>query len=142
MNLSSTISVYGGGPGSGCVGPNCGRPREQELLDKALAHIPAEHAEGIKVSVADLRRSYGLSKGGKVYIDKTALLTEHPLFIAGVLYHEMVHSRQDHKKMDWRRREDEARRKTVQWALYKKVADDDHEGKAALQKVIKESDNR
>jgi hypothetical protein len=27
MNLEVTLSVYGGGPGSGCVGPNCGRPK-------------------------------------------------------------------------------------------------------------------
>jgi hypothetical protein len=26
LNLAVTISLYGGGPGSGCVGPNCGRP--------------------------------------------------------------------------------------------------------------------
>lgn len=26
MNLAATISLYGGGPGSGCTGPNCGRP--------------------------------------------------------------------------------------------------------------------
>lgn len=26
MNLSQVISIYGGGPGSGCKGPNCGRP--------------------------------------------------------------------------------------------------------------------
>lgn len=27
MNLSATIAIYGGGPGSGCTGPNCGRPK-------------------------------------------------------------------------------------------------------------------
>lgn len=26
MNLADTLSIYGGGPGSGCQGPNCGRP--------------------------------------------------------------------------------------------------------------------
>lgn len=26
MNLAAAISLYGGGPGSGCHGPNCGRP--------------------------------------------------------------------------------------------------------------------
>jgi hypothetical protein len=26
VNLITTISVYGGGPGSGCTGPDCGRP--------------------------------------------------------------------------------------------------------------------
>lgn len=26
MNLAVTISLFGGGPGSGCHGPNCGRP--------------------------------------------------------------------------------------------------------------------
>lgn len=26
MNLQSTIELFAGGPGSGCKGPNCGRP--------------------------------------------------------------------------------------------------------------------
>jgi hypothetical protein len=26
MNMAATIRLYGGGPGSGCEGPNCGRP--------------------------------------------------------------------------------------------------------------------
>lgn len=25
MNMASTVVIYGGGPGSGCQGPNCGR---------------------------------------------------------------------------------------------------------------------
>lgn len=29
MNLAATIEIYSGGPGSGCQGPNCGRPSEQ-----------------------------------------------------------------------------------------------------------------
>lgn len=29
MNLASTLSIYGGGQGSGCQGKNCGRPSEQ-----------------------------------------------------------------------------------------------------------------
>src|SRR5208283_337773 len=29
MNLEATLSIYGGGQGSGCQGPNCGRPSEQ-----------------------------------------------------------------------------------------------------------------
>jgi hypothetical protein len=36
MNLASTLSIYGGGPGSGCEGPNCGRPKTklQEMLEQ------------------------------------------------------------------------------------------------------------
>src|SRR6185369_2458302 len=26
MNLGAALEIYGGGPGSGCHGPNCGRP--------------------------------------------------------------------------------------------------------------------
>jgi hypothetical protein len=36
MNLAATIFIYGGGPGSGCTGPDCGRkPGEQapQILD-------------------------------------------------------------------------------------------------------------
>jgi hypothetical protein len=29
MNLATTLSIYSGGQGSGCKGPNCGRPSEQ-----------------------------------------------------------------------------------------------------------------
>lgn len=32
MNLQSTISIYGGGPGSGCTGPNCGRHALTDML--------------------------------------------------------------------------------------------------------------
>jgi hypothetical protein len=37
MNLLSTISIYAGGPGSGCQGENCGRPKSklQENLEIA-----------------------------------------------------------------------------------------------------------
>ena len=27
MNLKETLELYAGGPGSGCHGPNCGRPK-------------------------------------------------------------------------------------------------------------------
>ncbi len=37
MNLASTISIYGGGVGSGCKGPNCGRPaKKMGNFDKSL----------------------------------------------------------------------------------------------------------
>ena len=42
MNLSCTISIYGGGPGSGCKGPNCGRKRQDDSkghdIDEVLKH--------------------------------------------------------------------------------------------------------
>jgi hypothetical protein len=37
MNLLDTLEVYAGGPGSGCQGPNCGRPGHKEwreLMDE------------------------------------------------------------------------------------------------------------
>lgn len=33
MNLASSIALYAGGPGSGCHGPNCGRPRTTEFRE-------------------------------------------------------------------------------------------------------------
>jgi len=33
MNLAQTIRIFGGGPGSGCQGPNCGRKSEGKSLD-------------------------------------------------------------------------------------------------------------
>jgi hypothetical protein len=32
MNLESTLSVYSGGPGSGCQGSNCGRKRSKFIF--------------------------------------------------------------------------------------------------------------
>lgn len=44
MNLASTIEIYGGGPGSGCQGPNCGRPEgsvPKEVTDYVNGHATA-----------------------------------------------------------------------------------------------------
>lgn len=49
MNLFAAIEVYSGGVGSGCKGPNCGRPA-------TLYH-------GTKVSNVDSIAKYGLTKG-------------------------------------------------------------------------------
>jgi len=35
MNLASASELCGGGPGSGCHGPNCGRPREYHVIQDA-----------------------------------------------------------------------------------------------------------
>lgn len=32
MNMALAQTLYGGGPGSGCTGPNCGRPKEASPL--------------------------------------------------------------------------------------------------------------
>jgi hypothetical protein len=51
MNLAATISLYGGGPGSGCVGSNCGRPEsltEPYLKGtKAFIEPPAPSERGV-----------------------------------------------------------------------------------------------
>jgi hypothetical protein len=39
MNLATTLTIYGGGPGSGCRGPNCGRP---SIGGKEQAHVVAK----------------------------------------------------------------------------------------------------
>lgn len=39
MNLATTISIHGGGPGSGCQGPNCGRkPTGKDVKDLMNEH--------------------------------------------------------------------------------------------------------
>ncbi len=40
MNLSSTIGLYGGGPGSGCQGDNCGRPSIKSRFKEAGIEMP------------------------------------------------------------------------------------------------------
>jgi hypothetical protein len=51
MNLAATIAVYGGGPGSGCTGPNCGRPAGEHQLTQHLKemseHFPKQGWSGI-----------------------------------------------------------------------------------------------
>lgn len=49
MNIAASIGIYGGGPGSGCNGPNCGRP------PKALEKVRKGFGTG------------GFPRGGKAY---------------------------------------------------------------------------
>jgi hypothetical protein len=57
MRLAETISVYAGGPGSGCQGPNCGRPAQMindvKKLSGHKATIQLQEREG-RVRVKDL----------------------------------------------------------------------------------------
>lgn len=58
MNLAATISIYSGGPGSGCTGPNCGRRKLDEQKEKA-------HKEGLswaKKKLAELSKKKGWTK--------------------------------------------------------------------------------
>jgi hypothetical protein len=52
MNLESTLEVYGGGPGSGCQGPNCGRHKGSGDVVYHVTHtknVNKIKKEGLKV---------------------------------------------------------------------------------------------
>ena len=60
MNLSSTVSIYGGGVGSGCHGPNCGRPSiglkkisstDRKSLAALYPALKYRKADGYRISV-------------------------------------------------------------------------------------------
>jgi hypothetical protein len=53
MNLATTIDIHAGGPGSGCVGPNCGRP------SKGRANEVANLSREIKELKSRLKRGSG-----------------------------------------------------------------------------------
>lgn len=43
MNLATTVSIYGGGPGSGCTGPDCGRkPQIGPVSNPGVIHRGTE----------------------------------------------------------------------------------------------------
>jgi hypothetical protein len=42
ITLSALVTLYSGGPGSGCNGPNCGRPASQNLK-RAVARMNRQH---------------------------------------------------------------------------------------------------
>jgi hypothetical protein len=46
MNLADTISLYAGGPGSGCRGPNCGRKKVDPVGNKGTVKLIKEGASG------------------------------------------------------------------------------------------------
>lgn len=50
MNLSQTIDLYGGGPGSGCnpkvASPRCGRPNIQKKIEFQGLHVSVENKKG------------------------------------------------------------------------------------------------
>ena len=79
MNLAATLSMYAGGPGSGCQGPNCGRPRTVTFYHgttgQALRGILKNGL--IPGSSLGVRRSkldplgYGRAKRGFVYLTKS-----------------------------------------------------------------------
>jgi hypothetical protein len=68
MNLESTISIYSGGPGSGCTGPNCGRRPSQLLHGTTLTNAVKIAKRGFKPNeegyvhftpLHDIAESYG-----------------------------------------------------------------------------------
>lgn len=57
MRLVSTIELYAGGPGSGCQGPNCGRPKSTAEIREGVSGL-----RGLK-NYRHVGREYGLVKG-------------------------------------------------------------------------------
>lgn len=43
MKLQATIEIYGGGPGSGCKGPNCGRKPTGHALNRGRMRLLRIH---------------------------------------------------------------------------------------------------
>lgn len=84
-----------------------------EKLNMALAYLP-EINRG-RVSISPLGHRYGTSRGDNIYVDSDTVSTHHPLFIAAIIYHEDVHSRQP-KEWTPQRKETDARVKTTLWA--------------------------
>jgi hypothetical protein len=64
MNLESTLSIYGGGQGSGCNGPNCGRPAKKAgaALDPKLDEKPSNKKN--MHDIAKVLQSHGFAKMG------------------------------------------------------------------------------
>lgn len=67
MNLLTALDIYSGGPGSGCNGPNCGRPR----FYISKKNLGAKKVPGM-VSLSDLRpgQKFLNSKRVAYYVEK------------------------------------------------------------------------
>lgn len=68
MNLATTIALYGGGVGSGCKGPNCGRPKTK------AATPPSEPVEG--TGWYKEGKFYPITREGKMESDHMATARE------------------------------------------------------------------
>lgn len=65
MNLATAIEIFGGGPGSGCQGPNCGRHKEYGQFTGGFRAKPGLYMwRGKNTSV--VHRHLGPSKGSEV----------------------------------------------------------------------------
>src|ERR1039457_3478906 len=66
MNLATSISIYAGGPGSGCTGPNCGRPAKKagSVMDPKLDEKPFHKANMSKMSKVLEAHSFTKASGG------------------------------------------------------------------------------
>lgn len=57
MNLQTTLSIYAGGPGSGCQGPNCGRPEgvHGDVREALTRWVTDEEAQPLNALVVKLQ---------------------------------------------------------------------------------------
>ena len=113
MNLAVSISVYGGGPGSGCTGPNCGRPRDEVPQSISVRMKKAEDdfknevkAQGYDLSKVRIKYNPPISKGNfKMQsiadtLRSTGIIEFHPdvyvnkaseMSLKGIVAHELMH---------------------------------------------------
>lgn len=66
MNLEHTLSLHGGGPGSGCRGPNCGRPPLSAGPEGDLKEGEYYHGTSIANARKILRSGIKTSRFGSV----------------------------------------------------------------------------
>lgn len=64
MNLLETISIFAGGPGSGCRGPNCGRPKLRNSADVI------KYRQQVKDELVLVRAKLKIKRGAPGYLHK------------------------------------------------------------------------
>ena len=134
MNLALSISIYAGGPGSGCTGPNCGRPAGGRVPDVVIeAKDRKGHFEKalnwVKQNYGDLfhhankivfRGNYGIThghyfRGSKTVVvfqqSRTGTIFGNRTFTSGyinALVHELTHGLQESRGDEYGKGENEA----------------------------------
>lgn len=112
---------------------------EKPKLERAMRYLSTnELMPDIKISTAKLGTKYGNTSGKNIYIDSDTIKSQPATFVASILFHEGVHTKQD-IKMPSMKRESEARFKTKMWAGFKAGSKDiDSDEKAGFLKAVKE----
>jgi hypothetical protein len=101
LNLAATIEISAGGPGSGCTGPNCGRPKSMGNITKGKVKGLGTLPEDPDVMGDRRADSFWVDPDGEVYRESDIL---------GPGFHEhWEHARElmkrDPKKFAWIKKE-------------------------------------